>query len=137
MNVVVLFGRLTKNPILTYTQAGSSVAKFNLAVDRRFKQDGQPTADFLSCVAFGKTAEFIEKYFHKGDPIGVSGRIQTGSFTNNDGQKVYTVDIVVEQAEFSLSKPGAPSAPAEGETAVKNEGFMEIPEGAGDALPFA
>ena len=136
MNIVALFGRLTKDPILTYTQSGSSVAKFTLAVDRRFKSEGQPTADFLNCVAFGKTAEFIEKYFHKGDPIGVFGRIQTGSFTNNEGQKIYTVDIVVEQAEFSLSKPGAQSAPAQAETAVKNEGFMEIPEGAGETLPF-
>lgn len=104
MNSVQLVGRLTRDPEVRYTEGGSSIARFALAVDRRFKGENGPTADFPNCVAFGKTAEFIEKYFHKGMRMGCQGRIQTGSYTNNDGQKVYTTDVVVENCEFVESK---------------------------------
>ena len=104
MNSVQLVGRLTRDPEVRYTEGGSSIVRFALAVDRRFKGENGPTADFPNCVAFGKTAEFIEKYFHKGMRMGCQGRIQTGSYTNNDGQKVYTTDVVVENCEFVESK---------------------------------
>ena len=109
MNKVILMGRLTRDPEVRYTQGdnASAVARFSLAVDRRFKKDGEQTADFISCVAFGKTGEFIEKYGHKGTKFVVEGRIQTGSYTNKDGQKVYTTDVVVEQVEFAESKASA------------------------------
>ena len=106
MNKVILMGRLTRDPEVRYTQGdnASAVARFSLAVDRRFKKDGEQTADFINCVAFGKTGEFIEKYGRKGTKFVVEGRIQTGSYTNKDGQKVYTTDVVVEQVEFAESK---------------------------------
>lgn len=105
MNKCVLMGRLTRDPEVRYTQGdnAAAVARFSLAVDRRFKKDGDQTADFINCVAFGKTGEFIEKYGHKGTKFVVEGRIQTGSYTNKDGQKVYTTDVVVEQVEFAES----------------------------------
>lgn len=107
MNKCVLMGRLTRDPEVRYSQGdnASAVARFSLAVDRRFKRQGdEQTADFINCVSFGKTAEFIEKYGHKGTKFVVEGRIQTGSYTNKDGQKVYTTDVVVEQVEFAESK---------------------------------
>ena len=104
MNSVQLVGRLTRDPEVRYTDGGLSVARFSLAVDRRFKNENGPTADFPGCIAFGKTAEFIEKYFKKGMRIGIQGRIQTGQYTNNDGNKVYTTDVVVENCEFVESK---------------------------------
>ena len=109
MNKVILMGRLTRDPEVRYTQGdnASAVARFSLAVDRRFKKDGEQTADFINCVAFGKTGEFIEKYGRKGTKFVVEGRIQTGSYTNKDGQKVYTTDVVVEQVEFAESKSSA------------------------------
>lgn len=129
MNKVLLIGRLTKDPEIKYTDGGASIARFSTAVDRRFKKEGEETADFINCVAFGKTAEFIEKYFHKGNKIVVEGRIQTGSYTNKDGQKVYTTDVIVEQVEFAESKASASnSAPA--------EGFQNVPEEIAEDLPF-
>lgn len=130
MNLVALVGRLTKNPIVTYTQSGSSIAKFSIAVDRRFKRDGEPTADFLNIVVFGKTGEFVEKYFHKGDPISITGRIQTGSYTRQDGTKVYTTDIIADSAEFV---PGKPQSQPQGDV---NEGFMQIDADTEAGLPF-
>ena len=141
MNKVILMGRLTRDPEVRYTQSdnASAVARFSLAVDRRFKKDGEQTADLISCVAFGKTGEFIEKYGHKGTKFVVEGRIQTGSYTNKDGQKVYTTDVVVEQVEFAESK-----ASADGNTTNNTSNsntptdtsFMNIPDGIDEELPF-
>ena len=106
MNKVILMGRLTRDPEVRYSagESGTAIARYTLAVDRRFKRDGEATADFISCVSFGRTAEFAEKYFRQGLKIIVSGRIQTGSYTNNSGQKVYTSDVVVEEQEFAEGK---------------------------------
>lgn len=132
MNSVALVGRLTKNPIVTYTQGGSSITKFSIAVDRRFKTDGQPSADFINVVVFGKTGEFVEKWFHKGDPISITGRIQTGSYTKQDGTKVYTTDVIAESAEFVPGKPQNQSQEPE----QVNEGFMQINAEDEAGLPF-
>ncbi|MGI6072511.1 MAG: single-stranded DNA-binding protein [Lachnospiraceae bacterium] len=149
MNRVILMGRLTRDPDIRYSQGESSiaVARFTLAVDRRFKRDGDQSADFISCVAFGKTAEFFEKYIKQGTKICTEGRIQTGSYTNKDGQKVYTTDVVIENVEFAESKAAssgtagqAQSQPAQGApvpTEAVLEGFMSIPDGLEDeGLPF-
>lgn len=132
MNSVALVGRLTKNPIVTYTQGGSSITKFSIAVDRRFKTDGQPSADFINVVVFGKTGEFVEKWFRKGDPISITGRIQTGSYTKQDGTKVYTTDVIAESAEFVPGKPQNQSQESE----QVNEGFMQINAEDEAGLPF-
>ena len=134
MNKTLLIGRTTKDPDIRYTQSEQpmTIARFNLAVDRRFKKDGEQSADFISCVAFGKTAEFIEKHVFKGTKIAVEGRIQTGSYTNNDGNKVYTTDVVVEQVEFAGSKTDSKSAAKE-----SNDDFMNVADGLDDeGLPF-
>lgn len=107
MNKVIVVGRLTRDPEMKYTtgESATAIARFSLAVNRKFKNaDGEYEADFINCVAFGKTAEFIEKYFNKGMAMGIAGRIQTGSYTNKDGQKVYTTEVVVEETEFVESK---------------------------------
>ena len=106
MNKVILMGRLTRDPEVRYSQGDSAtaVARYTLAVDRRFKRDGEASADFINCVVFGKSAEFAERYFRQGLKVVVSGRIQTGSYTNRDGVKVYTTDVVVEDQEFAESK---------------------------------
>ena len=132
MNKVILVGRLTKDPDVRYTQGQNptAVARFTLAVDRRFKTEGGQTADFPSCVAFGKTAEFIEKYFHKGMKIAVDGRIQTGDYTDKDGVKHYTTDVVAEAVEFAESKKADNNPPAQ------NNDFVNIPEGIDAELPF-
>lgn len=139
MNKVILMGRPTKDPEVRYTQKqdGSqmAVARFTLAVDRRGrKTEGQPTADFISCVAFGKNAEFAEKYLKQGTKIALTGHIQTGSYTNKDVQKVYTTEVVVEDTEFAESKKQE-NKPAE-EASPASEGFMDIPEGIEEDLPF-
>lgn len=149
MNKAILVGRFTRDPEVRYTQGADStaVARFTLAVDRRFSRKNadsdEQNADFIRCVAFGKTAEFAEKYLHQGTKVILEGRIQTGSYTNKDGQKVYTTDVVAENLEFAESKnasggsgtsaPAAkPSAPAQ-----NNDGFMNIPDGVEDeGLPF-
>lgn len=141
MNKVILIGRFTRDPEIKYTDGGTSIARFSLAVDRKYKQEGGPDADFPNCVAFGKTAEFIEKYFHKGMKIGVTGRIQTGSYTNNDGHKVYTTDVVVEECEFVESKTAQSNQvgqqqPSEPSLSEANDGFMPIPDDLGEELPF-
>ena len=106
MNKVILIGRLTRDVETRYSQGANpvAVARYTLAIDRRFKKEGEQEADFISCVAFGKAGEFAEKYFKKGTKIAITGRIQTGSYTNKDGQKVYTTDVVVEEQEFAESK---------------------------------
>ena len=138
MNKVILMGRLTRDPEVRYSQgdSASAFARYTLAVDRRFKRDGEPTADFLNCVAFGRAAEFAEKYLRQGVKIAITGRIQTGSYTNRDGVKVYTTDIVVEEQEFAESKnanggEGFNPAPRD-----NGDGFMSIPDGIDEELPF-
>ena len=153
MNKVILMGRLTRDPEVRYSQGENStaIARYTLAVDRRFRRnnDGEQTADFIGCVAFGRSAEFAEKYFRQGLKIAVTGRIQTGSYTNRDGQKVYTTEVVVEDQEFAESKASsdsyaashprteaapAPSMPSP--SAASADGFMNIPDGIDEELPF-
>ena len=138
-------GRLTSDPEVRYSQGENptAVAKYTLAVDRRFKRDGDPTADFIRCTSFGKPAEFTEKYFRKGTKICISGRIQTGSYTNRDGQKVYTTEVIVEEQDFAESKAAAgqnsniQAGPSPYGPAPESDGFMQIPSGIDDEeLPF-
>ena len=153
MNKVILMGRLTRDPEVRYSQGESStaIARYTLAVDRRFRRngDGEQNADFIGCVAFGRSAEFAEKYFRQGLKVIVTGRIQTGSYTNKDGQKVYTTDVVVEDQEFAESKAtsdanvgsfshagGFQQAPAPTPAADAGDGFMNIPDGIDEELPF-
>ena len=142
MNKVMIMGRLTRDAEVRYTTGDkpSAIARFTLAVDRRFKREGdEQTADFISCIAFGRTGEFLEKYGKKGTKFVAEGRIQTGSYTNKEGQKVYTTDVVVENIEFAESKAsGASSSAASADPmAASGDNFMNIPEGIDDAeLPF-
>ena len=141
MNKVILMGRLTRDPDIRYTQSNSAqeqtcIARYSLAVNRRFNRDGEQKADFISCVAFGHQAEFTEKYLRKGTKIALTGRIQTGSYTNRDGQKVYTTDVVVEEQEFAESK-AAGQTTQQNPTPVSEDGFMEIPDGMEEELPFS
>lgn len=139
MNKVILMGRLTRDPEIRYTQGDNAmaIARYSLAVDRRFKRDGEPDADFINCVAFGKSGEFAEKYLKKGTKVAVVGRIQTGSYTNKDGQKVYTTDVVVEEQEFAESKNSGSSDNNQSAPANKNTDFMNIPDNVEDeGLPF-
>ena len=146
MNKVIFMGRLTRDAEIRYSQGESStaIARFSLAVDRRFRRDNEEqTADFINCVAFGRTAEFLERFGRKGTKFVLEGRIQTGSYTNKDGQRVYTTDVVAENVEFAESKNnsstgndfgGAPSAPSP--SGAAGDGFMNIPEGIDEELPF-
>ena len=160
MNKVILMGRLTRDPEVRYSAGENAlaIARYTLAVDRRFNRNAEQTADFISCVVFGKGAEFAEKYFRQGLKIAVTGRIQTGSYTNREGQKVYTTEVVVEDQEFAESKAAseagasasgsfgynggsrpqmnnpAPSMPAP-ESAASGD-FMNIPDGIDEELPF-
>lgn len=143
MNKVILMGRLTRDPEIRYAQNenGTAVARYTLAVDRRFKRDGEQDADFIGCVVFGKGAEFAEKYLAKGIKIAVTGRIQTGSYTNKDGQKVYTTDVVVEEQEFAESKAasqgnGGGYQNAGSHNSTSGDGFMNISDGIDEELPF-
>ena len=147
MNKVIEIGRLTKDPEIRYSQGASStcIARYTLAVDRKFKQEGQPTADFINCIAFGKLGEFAEKYLHKGVKIAVVGRIQTGSYTNKDNQKIYTTDVVVEEQEFAESKNSNNNDnngnrnnrnSGNANPYVDSDGFMNIPDGIDEELPF-
>ena len=141
MNKVILMGRLTRDPEVRYSQGANAtaVARYSLAVDRRFKRDGEPTADFINCVAFGRTAEFAEKYFRQGLKVVVTGRIQTGSYTNKDGVRVYTTDIVVEEQEFAESKAASEnhSYQASPMPSPSADVFMNIPDGIDEELPFS
>lgn len=147
INKVILMGRLTKDPDVRYGGANNTaIARYSLAVPRKFKRDNEPDCDFINCIAFGKAGEFAEKYLYKGIKIAVTGRIQTGSYTNKDGVKVYTTDVVVEEQEFAESKNassgndsnsndggyiGAPST-----SRPNPDGFMNIPDGIDEDLPF-
>ena len=133
MNKVILMGRLTKDVETRYA-GETAVSRYSLAVDKKYKKEGEPTADFINCVAFGNNGKFAEKYLKKGMKIAVTGRIQTGSYTNKDGQKVYTTDIVVEEHEFCESKGAGTS---EVPTFKPDEnGFVNIPDGIEEELPF-
>lgn len=138
MNKVILMGRLTKDPEVRYSQGNNpmAIARYTLAVDRKFKRDGEPNADFINCIAFGKNGEFVEKYLHKGIKILVEGRIQTGSYTNKDGVKVYTTDVVVESCEFAESKNASQSERPQPMPQTDSDGFMSIPDGIDEELPF-
>lgn len=134
MNKTELIGRVVRDADVRYSQGGAAIARISLAVDRKFKQDGQPTADFINCIAFGKTAEVIEKYVVKGTKIAVVGHIQTGSYTNKDGQKVYTTDVVIDELEFCESKSQSNSQPA---PAPNDNEWLNIPDNLDDSsLPF-
>ena len=151
MNKVILMGRLTRDPEVRYSQGGENplaIARFTLAVDRRFKRDGEATADFISCVAFGRQAEHAERFYRQGLKVVIAGRIQTGSYTNKDGVKVYTTEVVVEEQEFVESKAvsdanaggyrSAPTpAPAPAPVSDAGDGFMNIPDGIDEELPFS
>lgn len=155
MNKVILMGRLTRDPEVRYSQGASqtAVARFSVAVDRRFKRDGEPDADFFNCTCFGKQAEFVERYLHKGTKVVLSGRVQNDNYTNKDGQMVYSVRIMVDEIEFAESKnasggngdggyhngynnggyAGGGNAPA---ASGAGDGFMNIPDGIDEELPF-
>ena len=141
MNKVILMGRLTRDPEVRYGsgQNATAVARYTLAVDRKFSCEGEATTDFIGCVAFGKSAEFAEKYFRQGTKILVTGRIQTGSYTNRDGRKVYTTDVVVEEQEFAESKGNSVAGARENRsvTTTDSDGFMNIPDGIDEELPFS
>lgn len=146
MNKVILMGRLTRDPEVRYSQGASqtAVARFSIAVDRRFKREGEPDADFFNCTAFGKQAEFIERYLHKGTKVVVCGRIQNDNYTNKEGQMVYSVRVMVEEIEFAESKNA--SSNSENSYTGSNagaaapsgagDGFMNIPDGIDEELPF-
>ena len=135
MNKIVLLGRLTKDAEVRYSQGEKStaVASFSIAVNRKFKREGEPDADFFNCTAFGKQAEFVEKYLKQGTKILVTGRVQNNNYTNKEGQKVYSVQIITEEIEFAESKgTDAGTQP----TQEKNNGFVNIPDGLQEELPF-
>lgn len=145
MNKVILIGRFTRDPEVRYTQSGMCSANFTIAVDRKYKQEGQPEADFPRIVAWGKTAEFIEKYFRQGMKIVIEGKIQTGKYTNKEGQTVYTTDVVAESVEFAESKSSSSNTNSGGNpNGAKNKpkaddnGWMDIPDDfdSDDGLPF-
>lgn len=154
MNKAILMGRLTRDPEVRYSQGASqtSVARFSIAVDRRFKREGEPDADFFNCTCFGKQAEFVERYLHKGTKVVLCGRIQNDNYTNKDGQMVYSVRVMVDEIEFAESKNasagnndggynngynnggfGGGNAPA---ASGAGDGFMNIPDGIDEELPF-
>lgn len=155
MNLVILIGRLVRDPVINESKSGSKVAKYSLAVERRMRRDnGAPTADFINCTAFGQSADFAEKFLVKGVKIAVTGRIQTGSYTSKDGNKVYTVDVIVDNQEFVESKAASQEAQHKAEMGqlidvpdgininlggAKNDitGFMQIPDGIDEELPFS
>lgn len=152
MNKVILIGRLTRDPEVRYSagENATAIARYTLAVDRRFKQEGQQSADFISCIAFGKGAEFAEKYFRQGIKIAITGRIQTGSYINKEGNKVYTTDVVVEEQEFAESKNASgadretrdeaalqQSGYKQSKMKMDEDGFMNIPDGIDEELPFS
>ncbi|MDE6607748.1 MAG: single-stranded DNA-binding protein [Lachnospiraceae bacterium] len=145
MNKVILMGRLTRDPEVRYSQGASqtAVARFSVAVDRRFKREGEPDADFFNCTSFGKQAEFVERYLRKGTKILLSGRVQNDNYTNKDGQMVYSVRIMVDEIEFAESKnssnadnSGFGGGMSRPEPMGAGDGFMNIPDGIDEELPF-
>lgn len=141
MNVVVLMGRLTRDPEVRYSQGNESmaIARYTLAVDRSYRREGENNTDFIGCVAFGRNAEFAEKYLRKGTKIAITGRIQTGSYVNREGQKVYTTDVVINTQEFAGSRNEAQEPAQKGQPMPEagEDGFKNIPDGIDDELPFS
>ena len=143
MNKVILIGRLTSEPEIKYSSGENpmEIARYTLAVDRKYNREEQ-SVDFINCVAFGKTAEFTEKYLHRGTKITITGHFQTGSYTNKDGIKVYTTDVIIEEQEFAESKNSSSSdgeyagGGSRTEPAASDDGFMNIPDGIDEELPF-
>lgn len=139
MNKVILIGRLIKDPDVRMGTNDTKIARYTLAVNRKYHKNNEPTADFIGCVALGKNGEFAEKYLYKGIKIAVAGRIQTGSYTNRDGQKVYTTDVLIEEQEFAESKKSQPeeqSQPPIPSPEQDTSGFMDMPPIMDDELPF-
>ena len=138
MNKFILMGRLTRDPEVRYSQGASqtAVARFSVAVDRRFKREGEPDADFFNCTSFGRQAEFVEKYLHKGTKVVLSGRVQNDNYTNKDGQMVYNVRIMVDEIEFAESRRTEAGGDGEQTSASGMDGFMNIPDGIDEELPF-
>lgn len=139
MNKVILIGRLIKDPDVRMGTNDTKIARYTLAVNRRYHKNNEPTADFIGCVALGKNGEFAEKYLYKGIKIAVTGRIQTGSYTNRDGQKVYTTDVLIEEQEFAESKKSQSeeqSQPPVPSPEQDTSGFMDMPSIMDDELPF-
>lgn len=133
MNKVIEMGRLTRDPEISSSNSGTTFARFSIAVDRRFKREGEPDADFFNCTAFGKTAEFVEKYLKKGTKVLVTGRLQNNNYTNKEGQKVYDVRIMVEEMEFAESKKDGQQNAQE----APGNDFLNIPDGLVEELPFS
>ena len=143
MNKVIMMGRLTRDPEVRCSQGVSqiAIARFSLAVDRRWKREGEPDADFFNCTVFGKQAEFVEKYLRQGNKVVVTGRIQNDNYTNKEGQKVYAVQIIVDEIEFAESKNAAATNGAvmqntPSPSQATGDGFMSIPDGAEEEMPF-
>ena len=139
MNKVILMGRLTRDPVVKYTAGDNptAVARYTLAVNRTYKRQGEPDADFINCIAFGKAGEFVEKYFRQGVRIIISGRIRTGSYTNRDGIKIYTTDVVIEEQQFAENKKQSSEQQQEPTETPSGDGFMNIPDGLEEELPFS
>ena len=135
MNRVILMGRLTKNPEIKYAGKDNdmAVARYTLAVNRRYKRDGEQEADFISCVTFGKSAEFAQKYLCKGIRIVIGGRISTGSYKDKDGKTIYTTDVIVEEHEFAQNKDGSGGEDLSETSKTDKDGFMEVQDG---EIPF-
>lgn len=143
MNKVILVGRLTRDPEVRYSQGdnATAVGRYTVAVERRFKREGEPTADFISCVVFGRSAEFAEKYFRQGLRVSISGHIQTGNYVNKEGVKVYTTEVIVEEQEFAESRAEREANKSHSQTAATpgtpaGDGFTSLPDGIDDELPF-
>ena len=132
MNKAIMMGRLVRDPEIRYTNGGKTIGKFSLAVDRKFKQEGQPTADFFNCVTFGKQAEFVEKYLHKGTKILIAGQVQNNNYTDKDGKAVYSTQILIEEIDFAESK----QSQQQGSGNTSDQGWMNVPEGVSEELPF-
>lgn len=136
MNKIILMGRLARDPEVSSSTSGTTFARFSIAVDRRFKKEGEPNADFFNCTSFGKQAEFCEKYLKKGTKILLSGRLENNNYTNKEGQKVYDIRVMVEEIEFAESKNSSESSTASSGSAVTND-FLNIPDGLVEELPFS
>lgn len=139
MNKIIIMGRLTREPEVRWSQGANAtaIARISIAVDRKWKREGEPEADFFNCTAFGKQTEFIEKYLHKGTKVLISGRVQNDNYTNKDGQKVYSVQVIVEEMEFAESKKEPPKDPVgQQDRPAHADGFMQIPDGAEEEMPF-
>ena len=136
MNKIILMGRLTRDPEVRYSDDNKAVGRFALAVDRKFKRDGGPTADFFNCTAFGKTAEFVEKYLKKGTKILLTGSIQNDNYTNGHGEQVYAMQVIVDEMEFAESKSAGSGTNEPTQTQTTSGGFMNLPDGIDDEMPF-